>query len=402
MLQTGMEFETPYGTTVPMKLYELDASVTADGKPRRVLFCPFHGWANESPFYDTPSERAFWVFQQAGVKYILTDGSGGGINPLLEPGDMIAPMDLIDLTKRISYLEKFNKDIVRMRNIVSKDLHDILVKEAKKDFPRVFGTGIMAVTEGPRFETPAEVRMLYDMLTRDPIVVDEYSDLARMTGIKGLYRSLSSHALNQKAVARRYASETGRRYEDMDLIVAHIDGGITIAAHRHGRMTDCNSGAGGDGPYTPSRIGSTGVADLVRSGLLDDPEKLWHMCNTGGGLTDLLGTNDADQVLRRIEEGDAEAERAWNGMLYQICKQIGAMAAVLEGKAEAILLTGGLVRYDSVVSQIRRRCGWIAPIHVYPGEAEMEALADGALGALRGDVEALDYTGIPVFSGFDD
>lgn len=240
------------------------------------------------------------------------------------------------------------------------------------------------------------------LFTRDPIVVDEYSDLARMTGIKGLYRSLSSHALNQKAVARRYASETGRRYEDMDLIVAHIDGGITIAAHRHGRMTDCNSGAGGDGPYTPSRIGSTGVADLVRSGLLDDPEKLWHMCNTGGGLTDLLGTNDADQVLRRIEEGDAEAGRAWNGMLYQICKQIGAMAAVLEGKAEAILLTGGLVRYDSVVSQIRRRCGWIAPIHVYPGEAEMEALADGALGALRGDVEALDYTGIPVFSGFDD
>ena len=136
---------------------------SVSSKPRRVLFCPFHGWANESPFYDTPSERAFWVFQQAGVKYILTDGSGGGINPLLEPGDMIAPMDLIDLTKRISYLEKFNKDIVRMRNIVSKDLHGILVKEAKKDFPRVFGTGIMAVTEGPRFETPAEVRMLYDM-----------------------------------------------------------------------------------------------------------------------------------------------------------------------------------------------------------------------------------------------
>ncbi|MBP1554485.1 MAG: MTAP family purine nucleoside phosphorylase [Oscillospiraceae bacterium] len=163
VLQTGMEFETPYGTTVPMKLYELDASVTADGKPRRVLFCPFHGWANESPMYDTPSERLFWVLQRAGVKYILTDGSGGGINPLMEPGDMIAPTDFIDLTKRISYLEQFNKNVVRMRNIVCKDLHDILVEEAKKEFPRVFRTGVMAVMEGPRFESPAEIRMLYDM-----------------------------------------------------------------------------------------------------------------------------------------------------------------------------------------------------------------------------------------------
>jgi len=163
VLKTGMEFETPYGTTVPMKLYELDGSVTVDHQPRQVLFCPFHGWANESAFFDTPSERLFWVLQQAGVKYVLTDGSGGGINPLLEPGDMIAPTDVIDLTKRISYLEKFNKNVVRMRNIVSRDLHDILVEEASKEFPRVFRTGVMAVTEGPRFETPAEVQMLYDM-----------------------------------------------------------------------------------------------------------------------------------------------------------------------------------------------------------------------------------------------
>lgn len=240
------------------------------------------------------------------------------------------------------------------------------------------------------------------LFTRDPIVVDEYSDLARMTGIRGLYRSISSHALNQKAVARRYAAETGRIYEEMDLIVAHIDGGITIAAHKHGRMVDCNSGAGGDGPYTPSRIGSTGVADLVRSDLIRDPEKAYHMCNTGGGLTDLLGTNDADQVLRMIEDGDAAARRAWNGMIYQICKQIGAMAAVLEGRAEAILLTGGLVRYESITEGIRRHCGWIAPIYVYPGEAEMEALADGALRVLKGELEPMEYTGVPVFSGFGD
>ena len=241
-----------------------------------------------------------------------------------------------------------------------------------------------------------------ELFTRDPIVVDEYSDLARMTGVKGLYRSLSSHALNQKAIARRYAAQEGKRYEDMDLIVAHIDGGITVGAHSHGRMTDCNSGAGGDGPYTPSRIGSIGVADLLGSGLLDNPDRLAHMCNTGGGLTSLLGTNDADQVLKRIENGDEAAKRAWDGMIYQICKQIGAMAAVLEGNAEAILLTGGFVRYESVTEGIRSRCGWIAPVHVFPGEAEMEALAEGALEALRGDIEPKEYTGIPVFRGFPD
>ncbi|MBP0968532.1 MAG: butyrate kinase, partial [Oscillospiraceae bacterium] len=177
-----------------------------------------------------------------------------------------------------------------------------------------------------------------ELFTQDPIVVDEYSDLARMTGIKGMYRSVSSHALNQKAVAKRYAAAEGKRYDEIDLIVAHIDGGITVAAHHRGRMVDCNSGAGGDGPYTPSRIGSIGVSDLISAFGSEDLETLGHMCNTGGGLTSLVGTNDADLVLEKIENGDENAERAWEGMIYQICKQIGAMAAVLEGKAEAILL----------------------------------------------------------------
>ena len=162
VLKTGMEFETPYGTTVPMKLYELDASVTADHQPRQVLYCPFHGWAHLSPRNDTPSERLFWVLKQAGVKYILADGSGGGINPLLEPGDFIAPTDFIDYTKRISYLEDFNPLITRMRDLVCPDLHNILVAEASKVFNRVFRTGIYAVSEGPRFETAAEVRAYYD------------------------------------------------------------------------------------------------------------------------------------------------------------------------------------------------------------------------------------------------
>ena len=163
VLKRDMEFDTPFGRTVPLKLYELDASVTADHKPRQVLFCPFHGWAHLSPMNDTPSERLFWVLKEAGVKYILADGSGGGVNPLTEPGDMIAPMDFIDFTKRISYLEKFNPLITRMQNIISRDLHDILVEEASKDFRRVFRTGVYGVAEGPRFESAAEIRMFHDL-----------------------------------------------------------------------------------------------------------------------------------------------------------------------------------------------------------------------------------------------
>ena len=162
VLKRDMEFETPYGTTVPMKLYELDGSVTADGKPRQVLFCPFHGWAHLSAFNDRPSERLFWVLKQAGVKFIMADGSGGGVNPLTEPGDMIAPTDFIDYTKRISYMEEFNPLICRMQNIISKDLHNILVEEARKDFRRVFRNGIYGVAEGPRFESAAEIRMFQD------------------------------------------------------------------------------------------------------------------------------------------------------------------------------------------------------------------------------------------------
>ena len=236
--------------------------------------------------------------------------------------------------------------------------------------------------------------------TMDPIVVDEYSDLARMTGIKGLYRSVSSHALNQKGVAMEYARSIGKSYEDLDLIVAHIDGGITVGAHERGRMTDCNSGAGGDGPYTPSRIGSIGIADFIHYSKDRDSDELEHLCNTGGGFSSLLGTNDADKVWDMVQNGNQAAYRAWYGMIYQICKQIGAMASVLCGNVDAILLTGGLVRFRSITGEIERRCGWIAPVHVFPGEVEMQALAHGALRVLKGQQQAKQYTGKPVFSGY--
>lgn len=160
-VETDMEFETPFGVSAPLKLYRMEAALTADGKARDVLYAPFHGWFGLSPFDDRPSERLFWVLRQAGVKYILADGSGGGINPLTEPGDIIVPEDLIDYTRRISYIGKFTDKIIRMRQIVCPDLHDILVEEAKKEYLRVFKTGIYGCTEAPRFETAAEIRKLY-------------------------------------------------------------------------------------------------------------------------------------------------------------------------------------------------------------------------------------------------
>lgn len=161
VLKTDMEFETPFGVSAALKLYRMDGSITADGQPRDVLYVPFHGWHGVSPYNDCPSERLFWVLREAGVKYILADGSGGGINPLTEPGDIILPEDVIDYTKRISYLSRFTDKIVRMRQIVCPDLHDILLKEALKEYPRVFRTGIYGCAEAPRFETAAEVQKMY-------------------------------------------------------------------------------------------------------------------------------------------------------------------------------------------------------------------------------------------------
>ena len=161
VIQSDMEFETPFGVSAALKLYRMDASITSDGKPRDVLYVPFHGWHGLSPYHDCPSERLFWVLKQAGVKYILADGSGGGINPLTEPGDIIIPEDVIDYTKRISYIGKFTNKIIRMRQIICPDLHDILVEEARKEYTRVFKTGIYGCAEAPRFETAAEVQKMY-------------------------------------------------------------------------------------------------------------------------------------------------------------------------------------------------------------------------------------------------
>lgn len=236
----------------------------------------------------------------------------------------------------------------------------------------------------------------------DPTVVDEYSELARVTGIDGIYRRAICHALNLKAVARKYADSIGKKYEELNLIVCHIDGGITITAHEHGRMIDGNDGGGGDGPFTPTRMGSMAVTDIVRY-LWDKPkEEMMNLCSVTGGLSNYFGTSNSDEIHKLVEQGNTKATRVWNAMIYQISKNIGAMSTVLKGNVDAIILTGGLMRFKDVYNQIEERCSWIAPISVFEGEYEQEALALGALRVLRGEEEPMHYTGKPVWDGFDE
>ena len=239
------------------------------------------------------------------------------------------------------------------------------------------------------------------MYTVNPTNVDELCDYARPTGIAGVYRRAQTHVLNQKGIAAIHAKKLGKRYQDCNFIVSHIDGGITVTAHARGKMIDSTEGAGGDGPFTPTRLGSIPVMEVLtylESGHTTDQVKT--MLSRSGGFVSHFGTSNADTVHALVEQGDAKAVTIWNTMIYQLCKSIGAMAAVLEGRVDGILLTGGLVRFGDIVRGVQQRCGWIAPITVYPGECEQEAMADSVLEVLRGEKQANRYTGQPVFRGF--
>lgn len=237
--------------------------------------------------------------------------------------------------------------------------------------------------------------------TLNPTNVDEFGELARLTGIKGIYRIPQSHVLNQKAVAEYHATKLGRRYEECNFIVAHIDGGITVAAHEHGQMVDGNLGSDGEGAFTPTRIGSVPVLQLLDYIEAHSIEEVRLMCARSGGFVNLFGTSNADTIHALVDKGDRKATIVWQTMIYQIAKLIGSMAAVLCGKVDAILLTGGLVRFADVFDGIRSRCGFIAPVVAYPGEMEQEALALPVLKVLRGEAKAQNYTGKNVWTGFN-
>lgn len=235
----------------------------------------------------------------------------------------------------------------------------------------------------------------------NPPDTDELCDEARMTGARGVYRHVHLHALNLKETAIRHAASAGRAYEECRFVVCHIGGGISVSAHDRGRMVDGADIVGGEGPMAPTRCGALPVAEVLD--YLDAGHAtadVRRMCMKTGGFVDLLGTSDALEVSRRAEAGDEACGRAWDAMVYQICKEIGAMAAVLGGNVDGILLGGGMVHNKGLVRAIEERCGWIAPVFAYPGEFELEAMAAGARRVLDGAEEPKRYSGSPVFSGF--
>lgn len=218
----------------------------------------------------------------------------------------------------------------------------------------------------------------------DPVTVDEWQDCARLSGLPSIVRSPIGHALNTKAVARRFASESGRTYAELRLVVVHMGSGITVSAHRDGRMIDNNTPQ--EGPFGPDRTGSLPVQELIKlccSGTYN-AKQLDRMAFGEGGLFAYLGTRDLREVERRVDAGDAEAKVVLDAMIYQIAKEAGGMAAVLEGKIDALLLTGGMAHSERMVHRLRGYLEWIAPIAVYPGEDELRALADGVFRVLDG------------------
>jgi butyrate kinase len=227
----------------------------------------------------------------------------------------------------------------------------------------------------------------------DPVVVDELEDVARLSGHPLLPRVSVFHALNQRAVARRYAREMNTSYDKLRLIIAHLGGGISVGAHRYGRVIDVNNGLDGDGPFSPERSGGLPVFELAKlcfSGKysLDEVKK---MITGKGGYVAYLGTNNASEIETRALNGDIRAALIQEALVYQVSKEIGALATVFKGDVDAIIITGGMAHGEPIVKMISDSVGFIAPIKVYAGEDEMFALAENVILLNEGKLDVKVY-----------
>ena len=227
----------------------------------------------------------------------------------------------------------------------------------------------------------------------DPVVVDEMEPRARITGIPGIERRSVFHALNTKAIARLCAENMGMAYEDGRFVVAHMGGGITVGAHRYGRVVDVNDALAGEGPFSPERCGAIPLEPVIAmcfSGQYSE-EEILALCHRRGGMAAYLDTNDMREVEKMIKQGDDHAALVMDSMAYQVSKEIGAMAAVLEGRVDAVILTGGLAHSTRFTGAIKQMVDRLAPVKTYPGEHEMTALVLGALQVLKGKEQAATY-----------
>jgi butyrate kinase len=228
----------------------------------------------------------------------------------------------------------------------------------------------------------------------DPVVVDELQPVARISGLPEIERISIFHALNHKAVARMYANSINKKYEDLNLIVVHLGGGISVGAHRKGKVIDVNNALYGDGPFSPERSGglpSGQLADLCFSGKYNHAE-IKSMITGKGGMVAYLGTNSFKEVSRMADSGDPKAALIMDAASYQVGKEIGAMATVLEGKIDAIIITGGMAFQEKFVNSIRSRVRFLAQVVIYPGEDEIKSLAFNGLLAIDGKISIKTYS----------
>lgn len=227
----------------------------------------------------------------------------------------------------------------------------------------------------------------------DPVVVDELMPEARYSGVPELPRVSIFHALNQKAVAKRYAKETGKPYDSLNLVVVHMGGGVSVGAHRKGRVIDVFNALDGDGAFSPERAGGVPSGSLIKMCFSGEytQAQVYKKIVGNGGFNAYLGTNDMRSVGKMVDEGNAEAKTIRDAFILQVAKDMGSMACVLEGNVDQIIITGGIAYDNDVVSALKEKAGWIAPVTVYPGEDELLALAQGALRVMNGEEKAMEY-----------
>jgi len=277
-------------------------------------------------------------------------------------------------------LKPISGGVWKVGDVMLKDLRDTKTSQHASNL-----SGIIAHEIAEPLGIPAYIV--------DPVVVDEMDPVAKVTGLPEISRRSIFHALNQKATARRAAAELGKPYEKTNLIVAHMGGGITVGAHKEGRVVDVNNGLNGDGPFSPERSGSIPVTDLISlcfSGKYSE-EDLQKMVRQGGGLKAYFGTTDTQAVMKQAEAGDQRCSLILEAMAYQVSKEIAGLGAVFGGEIDGIILTGGLAQSDEFIGKIRDRIGYMGRIFLYPGENELEALRDNALRVLRGEAQAHEY-----------
>ena len=327
------------------------------------------------------------------------------------PGDLKPFKDIKDqyefrLNTVIQTLEKENIDINSIDAFSGRGgslepcsggtylINDLMYKDASQmkivKHPSALGI-VIAKNLGDKYGKPS--------FCVNPPDVDEFIVEARITGIPDVYRESRIHALNQKEIAIRYAKKINKNYKNLNLIICHLGGGISIAAHRKGKMIDCNDIVNGDGPMTPNRSGFLPAKAVLKMCTEETytKDQIKSFIGKNGGLTAWLGTNDIRKVHQMIEKGNQKAKIILDAMIYQIIKQIGAMYASLKCNCSAIILTGGIANDKYVKDKIKAYCKKMAKVVTMPGEFELEALAAGAVRVLKGEEKPLIYTGIPVF-----